>query len=101
MPKSIDALPQSGRWQLYVHKLRAWIPGDDEQPVRPYLMLVVSTDDGAFLACEPGDTPEDASGGNVVKEKPTAETVFRSPPTSSLHFFQRPLVSSIATHAFT
>ena len=54
MPKSIDALPQSGRWQLYVHKLRAWIPGDDEQPVRPYLMLVVSTDDGAFLACEPG-----------------------------------------------
>ncbi|EEH52152.1 uncharacterized protein MICPUCDRAFT_53410 [Micromonas pusilla CCMP1545] len=77
MPKSIDALPQSGRWQLYVHKLRAWIPGDDEQPVRPYLMLVVSTDDGAFLACEPGDTPEDASGGNVVKEKPTAETVLR------------------------
>jgi len=33
-------------WQCYVHKLRAWVAGDDGVPVRPYLMLVISTEVG-------------------------------------------------------
>ena len=64
-----------------MHKLRAWIRDDDGLPVRPYLMLVVSTEDGKFLSCEAGDTAETALGGNVVKAEPTSETV--------LHFLKR------------
>jgi len=62
-------------WQCYVHKLRAWVAGDDGVPVRPYLMLVISTEDGALLTCEPGDTDGEGVGGNVVKSAPSAETV--------------------------
>jgi hypothetical protein len=34
-----------------------------------------SLKDGAFLACEPGATDDEAGGGNVVKELPSSETV--------------------------
>lgn len=34
-----------------------------------------SLKDGAFLACEPGDTDDEAGGGNVVKTLPSSETV--------------------------
>ena len=74
-------LPQKGSWHCYVHKLRAWIRDDDGLPVRPYLMLVVSTEDGKFLSCEPGDTAETALGGNIAKVEPSSETV--------LHFLKR------------
>ena len=146
--KDITSLPLKGMWHVYVHKLRAWVAGDDGLPVRPYLMLVVSTEvgdltqptstyfvsinivvsergggkpggpthermyvyvcdistvfspwveddfwsavervvmgweylvlyneDGAFLACEPGETDDEAGGGNVVKMLPSSETV--------------------------
>ena len=127
--KDVTSLPQKGQWHCYVHKLRAWVSGDDGLPVRPYLMLVVNTEvgertertmsvilcivlmsittsqplwlkmemqmcfftflfsvvggeegvrypeDGAFLACEPGETDDEAGGGNVVKELPSSKTV--------------------------
>ena len=44
--KDVLDLPQKGTWQCYVHKLRAWVQGDDGVPVRPYLMLVISTEVG-------------------------------------------------------
>lgn len=75
MVKDIKSIPAKGAWHCYVHKLRAWVAGDDGLPVRPYLMLVVSVEDGKFLACEAGNTPEEAMGGNVVKTEPTSETV--------------------------
>lgn len=81
MVKDIKSIPAKGAWHCYVHKLRAWVAGDDGLPVRPYLMLVVSVEDGKFLACEAGNTPEEAMGGNVVKTEPTSETV--------LHFLKR------------
>ena len=43
MAEAIKKLPVKGVWQVYVHKLRAYLMGDDGVPVRPYLMLVVST----------------------------------------------------------
>ena len=46
--KDITSLPQKGMWHVYVHKLRAWVAGDDGLPVRPYLMLVVSTEVGGL-----------------------------------------------------
>ena len=81
MSADIMNLPQKGSWHCYVHKLRAWIRDDDGLPVRPYLMLVVSTEDGKFLSCEPGDTAETALGGNIAKVEPSSETV--------LHFLKR------------
>lgn len=50
-PKEIDvlSLPQKGVWQCYVHKLRAWVAGNGGLPVRPYLMLVISTEVGDAL----------------------------------------------------
>ena len=81
MVKDIMGIPAKGAWHCYVHKLRAWVAGDDGLPVRPYLMLVVSVEDGKFLACEAGNTPDEAMGGNVVKTEPTSETV--------LHFLKR------------
>ena len=81
MSADILNLPQKGSWHCYVHKLRAWIRDDDGLPVRPYLMLVVSTEDGKFLSCEPGDTAETALGGNIAKKEPSSETV--------LHFLKR------------
>ncbi len=75
MSVDIKNLPAKGSWHCYVHKLRAWVGGDDGLPVRPYLMLVVSTEDGKFLSCEPGDTVETALGGNVCKTEPTTEMV--------------------------
>ena len=81
MSADIKNLPQKGSWHCYVHKLRAWIRDDDGLPVRPYLMLVVSTEDGKFLSCEPGDTAETALGGNIAKKEPSSETV--------LHFLKR------------
>ena len=67
MSADIKNLPQQGSWHCYVHKLRAWIRDDDGLPVRPYLMLVVSTEDGKFLSCQPGDSVETALGGNIAK----------------------------------
>lgn len=51
--KDITSLPQKGMWHVYVHKLRAWVAGDDGLPVRPYLMLVVSTEVGEDLTQGP------------------------------------------------
>ncbi len=75
MAEAIKKLPVKGVWQVYVHKLRAYVMGDDGVPVRPYLMLVVSTKDGQFLACEPADGDDEAGGNNVVKAFPTPETL--------------------------
>lgn len=47
--KDALALPQKGVWQCYVHKLRAWVAGHGGLPVRPYLMLVISTEAGDAL----------------------------------------------------
>ena len=44
--KDVTSLPQKGQWHCYVHKLRAWVSGDDGLPVRPYLMLVVNIEVG-------------------------------------------------------
>ena len=44
--EDLTSLPRKGVWQCYVHKLRAWVAGDGGLPVRPYLMLVVSTEVG-------------------------------------------------------
>jgi hypothetical protein len=68
----IAALPVRGTWQCYVHKLRTWLTGPDGLPVRPYLMLVVSVQDGRFLSCEPEDG---TSNPNVTKSEPSPETV--------------------------
>ena len=50
--------PGQAAWHAYVHKLRTWTPlgeGEEAELVRPYLLLVVSVADGAFLSCN-GDT---------------------------------------------
>ena len=44
--EAVVRLPQDGVWHCYVHKLRAWMAGADGVPVRPYLMLVISTEVG-------------------------------------------------------
>lgn len=77
MSGDITKLPAKGVWHCYVHKLRAWVTGEDGFPVRPYLMLVVSTEDGRFLSCDPGDTAETALGGNMSKTQPSSEMVLR------------------------
>jgi hypothetical protein len=45
--EAVARLPQAGVWHCYVHKLRAWMAGGDGVPVRPYLMLVISTEAGS------------------------------------------------------
>jgi len=75
MAEAIKKLPVKGAWQVYVHKLRAYVMGDDGSPVRPHLMLVISTKDGQFLACEPASGDDEAGGGNVVKDRPTPEAL--------------------------
>ena len=66
-------------WQVYVHKLRAWVPSaasvTDETaepiPTRPYLILIVSAKDGAFLSHE----HDEGERGNVFVDEPTCEEV--------------------------
>ena len=70
-------------WQVYVHKLRAWVPSatptstpTDEDapepiPTRPYLILIVSAKDGAFLSHEHDENER----GNVYVDEPTCEDV--------------------------
>ena len=61
-------------WHVYVHKLRAWFPDErTELPTRPYLVLITSTTDGAFLSC----AHEAGERGNVFAgpEPPTCEEV--------------------------
>lgn len=67
-------------WQVYVHKLRAWVPSatptttedaPDPIPTRPYLILIVSAKDGAFLSHEHDENER----GNVYVDEPTCEDV--------------------------
>ena len=53
MAEAIKKLPVKGAWQVYVHKLRAYVMGDDGSPVRPHLMLVISTKDGQSSRANP------------------------------------------------
>lgn len=66
-------------WHVYVHKLRAWVPTEEtkdrppeeQRPTRPHLILVVNTEDGAFLSHE----HEDDERGNVFVDEPSCEDV--------------------------
>jgi|APGre2960657444_1045066.scaffolds.fasta_scaffold01926_6 hypothetical protein len=95
-PSAASLLPvlEAGKesWHLYVHKLRSWVPaegsdppgeeggedgGDEEAPValvRPYLLLLVSVGDGAFLSCAGGEEDEEPET-NVVRREPSPETL--------------------------
>jgi hypothetical protein len=66
-------------WQVYVHRLRTWAPPSNVKikdietkfvPCRPYLILVINTNDGSFLTSA---EEEEESGLNIKRgpEKPT------------------------------
>ena len=66
-------------WQVYVHRLRTWAPPSNVKikdietkfvPCRPYLILVINTNDGSFLTSA---EEEEESGPNIKRgpEKPT------------------------------
>ncbi|KAK3241124.1 hypothetical protein CYMTET_49086 [Cymbomonas tetramitiformis] len=54
--KSLESLPEKEDvWQCYVHQLRTWVSSSSNEIVRPYLMLVISVQSGAFLSTTVAD----------------------------------------------
>lgn len=79
--KGLETLPEKEDvWQCYVHQLRTWVSSSSNEIVRPYLMLVISVQSGAFLSTTVAD---EAGSTNILAQS-------AQPSTSQvLSFLQR------------
>ena len=93
-------VPQSGdAWYLAVRKLRAWIAPEGEEPVRPYLMIILNLDSGIIQGTELGNKPDTQDVEKFLSNtmsRPAKEIGVRPQRPAELHFEDRRLMTELA-----